>query len=103
MTAKSVKSLRAEFAEHGLDIRSVRGAAREINRLIGELRHEQNKRLAAEQDVRRMDWLEANASYELRLRPGQVERWWTRYVSFHSWVGSTIREAVDRARGDFPV
>jgi hypothetical protein len=107
MSAKHGKSIRAQFAAHGLDIRSVGGAAREIKRLNDELRAGWDMLLAAKRDSFRMDWLEANAHYELRLRAGpsvaEVARWWTRYVSFHSFTGTTIREAVDQARNDFPV
>lgn len=41
-------SIRAQFRREGLRCTSVRSAARAINRLIGELRVEQNRRLAAE-------------------------------------------------------
>jgi chromosome segregation ATPase len=54
---------------------------------------------SAERDTARLDWLQASASSELRIRviDGRtyLTRWHRRYITSHDTVGESLRECVD--------
>jgi hypothetical protein len=74
---------------------------REIRRL-----EESAKELNVERA--RIDWLQENAHHELKIEREHtsrfsLERWYRRYVSFHTWGGANLREAIDEARASAPL
>ena len=63
---------------------------------LGELR------ISAGHDADALGWIERYANHEIRITRRAngvtVDRWYRRYVSYHSFSGRTLRDALREAR-----
>lgn len=83
-------------------------SAQYVSRLKEERDAMLRRAVAAERDwqaeKRRVDWLQKNGPFELRIEtmtvPAgavRISRWYRKYVSFHAFDGRDMREAIDNA------
>lgn len=101
-----VRDLQGDF-QMALDSASQNKAAKDQMRYYGRETREERDRLKVENeglraDKERLDWLERAVCSGVNLVAEHnsvwLTRWRRRYISFHEWVGTGLRAALDAAR-----